>query len=71
MELNELNTAQKHLLRQTFSPARTSLERDLYGKPSVHGSRAFTRYWHGGSEMTRRKVYKRNIGANSYFGFPI
>lgn len=35
MELNELNTAQKHLLRQTFSPARTSLERDLYGKPSL------------------------------------
>ena len=31
----ELNTAQKHLLKQTLSPARTSLERDLYDKPSL------------------------------------
>ena len=34
------------------------------------GSRGFTKYWDGGSEMSRITDNKGNIAANSNLGFP-
>ena len=37
----------------------------------ARGSRGFTRYWDGESEMSQITGNKRNIGANSNLGFPM
>ena len=38
---------------------------------STHGSRGFTKYWDGGSQISRIMGSKRNIGANSNLAFPM
>ena len=37
----------------------------------ARGSRGFTKYWDGGSEMSRITGNKRNMGANNNHGFPM